>query len=79
MTREQYKKATELMAKIKDAQLSYKTWSEATDFQTDMVQVKTPDGVKSVYVAVPFEELKKVAMERLDKEFEKLKVQFGEL
>lgn len=79
MTREQYKKATELMAKIKDAQLSYKTWSEATDFQTDMVQVKTPDGVKSVYVAVPFEELKKVAMERLNKEFEELKVQFGEL
>lgn len=79
MTREQYKKATELMAKIKDAQLSYKTWSEATDFQTDMVQVKTSDGVKSVYVAVPFEELKKVAMERLNKEFEELKVQFGKL
>lgn len=79
MTQEQYKKATELVAKIRDAQLSYKTWSEATDFQTDMVQVKTPDGVKSVYVAVLFEELKNVAMRRLDKELEKLKAQFGEL
>ena len=79
MTREQYKKATELMAKIKDAQLSYKTWSEATDFQTDMVQVKTPNGVESVYIAVPFEVFKNAAMGRINKELEELKVQFGEL
>lgn len=79
MTREQYKKATELMAEIKDAQLSYKTWSEATEFQTGMVQVKTPDGVTSVCVAVPFVELKKIAMKRINTELEALKIQFEEL
>lgn len=79
MTREQYKKAIELMVEIKDAQRSYKTWSEATEFQTGMVQVKTPDGVTSVCIAVPFVELKKIAMKRINTELEVLKIQFEEL